>query len=93
MSFLPFVIAAGPPQGSTSANSFLSYDRHAPRAPAASPTPSGQPVIIHLVVGSRFTVAPTNPSPTKLLSCAEACNSHHLLAPRLNTKRYAQFGS
>eukprot|EP00966_Prymnesium_polylepis_P240743 5567156-Prymnesium_polylepis.3 len=54
---LPYILH----DGSTSANSFLSHDRHAPRAPAACPSPPAQPVIIHPVIGSRFTVAPTYP--------------------------------
>ena len=50
------------PDGSTSANSFLSHDRHAPRAPQASPSPPNRPVIIHPLVGSRFTMPQAYPS-------------------------------
>ena len=50
------------PDGSTSANSFLCHDRHAPRAPAASPSPPSQPVTILPLVVSRFAMPQAFPS-------------------------------
>eukprot|EP00966_Prymnesium_polylepis_P108239 2505588-Prymnesium_polylepis.3 len=55
--------------GSTSSkpNSILSHDRHASLAPAASPSPPSQPVTIHPLVGSRFTMPQELTLPTNLV--------------------------